>query len=1037
MVWRLPLLCSSTQVGRKRVPITGCSPLSIVNKSQRSVEPEEGGSPTVESLLANWLDGLGSDDAEAQDLARIIIQEAPVSLRDPLRERITELLDLSRLSATPSHYRAGEQLGPYLLTKKLGQGTTGAVWAAEDPEGRSVALKIIHPLYRSSPDGLRRLSVEVEAASRVHHPSLVGITGRFDEGGIFALVSDLVGAGRTLADELTQYREGEAQWDARIMVARLLNVVRGVSALHAAGILHLDLKPANLLIASDLSLKVGDFGLAKVLDDPSLTRTLQVLGTPAYMSPELARGNRRGADERSDVFALGAILFEALTLSRPFGSGSPASVMRSILDEEPAPIPRLLGGFTRSESRSLRSIVGRCLEKDPENRYPDAGALAQDLECALGGQPVAGLAMRRRLALVGRKYRRPALVGTVMVVLVAGAMIVANRQAALRGQAERALELTTNVIQVVGANVTEFNRDDVNRLVDDLRQMSGEEDIELELRSALVSSAGKLFCERGLLSAGLGLLELALGLEEDEHAANAHSRAHILLTDAYYRERIGDLEGAMVRQVRTAKLLSPLADEYSRQLRSEAVGYALVNSWTLGLPSGPVTELLGCQSVQDFEFLLSASKPNWQGEAKIQYLELLAVRLNVELEGITRGHLVQAGRAARRLEVLLGPEHHWVLDALSFDAWLSYKLGDHEVALGKYSALRVRAQNSAGIDDVRVALAEFGMGTSTIHLASAELAAQKDENHHLQGIRPLFESAVSRLTASAGPNSRLTLHARLNQAVGEGLCDRHANKQVLLKELLVDLEHNLPPSDPIRFTALRGLYETYQYQGRFEEAGELMAQRWRSYLDGLGPSLPLAFRDIHGHLRRWPLVSPGAHCSDLSNLIEAFVRACSTSPLAGAEEAALWVQAMADRIQAVRNGDPERVMELHEAASMPRLPMAWFETQWVPKNEVGELTMEKHVWKNRDVYTAGPTLYLSMALCRAGRLDEARASLAQLHPMEIDEPRRQYFIAQMAFAKARIMQAGGTPGGVEEILATSDGIEDLIPLMRAILSSDS
>jgi tetratricopeptide (TPR) repeat protein len=991
---------------------------------------------TVDSFLAAWLDGLESDDVEALDLARSIIREAPLPLQAPLRERIGELLELSRLTVTPSRYSAGERLGQYILTKKLGQGTTGTVWAAEDPEGRRVALKIIHPLYLSSSEGLRRLSVEVEAASRVHHPALVGLTGQLEEESVFALVTDLVGEGRTLADELTQCGEGEAQWHSRALVARLLDAVRGVSALHEANILHLDLKPANMLVADDMSLKVADLGLARMQDDPSLTRTIQVLGTPAYMSPELARGNRRGADKRSDVFALGAILFEILTLSRPFGSGSPAVVMRCILDEEPMPMPRILGEFSRSESRALRSIVGRCLEKDPEDRYPDAGALAQDLGRALGGQSVAGLATKRRLALIGRRHRRVALAGTLTVAMVGAAVIVANRQATLRGQAERALELATTITQVVGTGVRDFDQERVGSLVATLLEVAREEDVSLDLRRSLISSAGGLFCERGLLEDGLGLLELALGLEEEEQAADPHDRAHILLVDAYYRERIGDLEGAMTRQVRAARLLSPLPDEYSERLRVEALGYSWVNSWMLGMSGEAVAELLDGHSVQSLARDLKDAAPEWEKGPKVQYHELLAMRLKVQLEGVTPGLAGEAQKAVRRLEGFLGPDHHWVFDALAFDAWVSYKLGDHLVALRKYSNLKTRVEGFSGADDVRAAFAEFGMGTSTIHLASGELHDQTDEDYYLQRITPLFESAVSRLTAAVGPDSRLTLHARLNQAVGEGLCGRHEHKQTLIRDLLVDLDRCLLPSDPIRFTAYRGLYETYQYQGRFEEAGDLMAQRWRAYLDGLGAALPLAFRDIHDHLRRWPLVSPGAHCADLDNLIEAFVRACSTSPLEGAKEAADWVKAMADRTQAVREGDPERVLELREAARMPRLPMAWFETQWAPRDAVSASSVREYIWKNRNVETVSSLFVRSLALCRAGRLDEARASLARLDPMEADEHHRPSVKAQIAFAKARIMQAEGTPNGVDEILAASDGIEDSISLMRVILSHE-
>jgi hypothetical protein len=1005
-------------------------------QSQERPEQREGAQreeETVDSLLALWLDGLESDDVEPKVLARSIIQEAPESLRAPLEERIGELLELSRLTVAPSRYSAGEMLGSYVLTKKLGQGTTGTVWAAEDSDGHAVALKIIHPLYQSSPEGLMRLNVELEAASRVRHPALVGITGRLEEESAFVLVTALVGDGRTLADELTEYRKGEGHWDSRALVARLLNAMRGVGALHAAGILHLDLKPANILIANDRSLMVADFGLARIQDDASLTRTIQVLGTPAYMSPELARGDRRGADKCSDVFALGAILFEVLTLSRPFGSGTPAAVMHLILNEEPVPMPSILGGFSRSESRTLRSIVGRCLEKNSEDRYPDAGALARELEHALGGQPVVGMGIGRRLALISRRYRRAIIAGTVTVVMIAGALIGTKRQAELRERTEGALELATRMIHAVGTGVKGIDAQEVEQLVGALRQVHGEDDLSKNIRISLISSAGGLFCERGLTGEGLALIELALSIEDDQGTTDARERARLLTLHSYYKDRNGDLEGAMEDQVRAADLLSRFSDETSRLRRAESLAHAWVDNWMLGR-SG--SEILGDYAVQDLVLDLQNAIQDLGSDqsARAAYLELLVMHLQVELGGVVLGLAHNAQAATNTLESLLGPNHQWVLDALAFEGWVNYKLGEHSVALGRYSTLKTRVVSVFGDGDVRAALAEFGLATSTIHLASKELQLQDGGGGHLQRIQPLFESAVSRLTRSAGPDSRLTLHARLNQAVGEGLCGRHENKQALLVELLVDMDRCLFPSDPIRFTAYRGLYETYVYQGRFEEAGTLMAERWRAYIDGLGGALPIVFNDLSIYFRKWPLVCPGSYSADLNKLVEVFVLACRTSPLAGAKDAGDWVQAMADRIQAVRDGDPEGVSDLREAVRMPPLPTVWYETQWATLNDRGSSTMQEYIQENWNASAARPAFLQSLAFCRAGRLDEARASLARLDPMEEDEPFRAQIEAQRIFAKARIMQKEGTSSGVEEMLATSDGIGSYMPMMRSTLS---
>jgi hypothetical protein len=143
---------------------------------------------------------------------------------------------------------------------------------------------------------------------------------------------------------------------------------------------------------------------------------------------------------------------------------------------------------------------------------------------------------------------------------------------------------------------------------------------------------------------------------------------------------------------------------------------------------------------------------------------------------------------------------------------------------------------------------------------------------------------------------------------------------------------------------------------------------------------------------------------------------------------------MADRIQAVRDGDPEGVSDLREAVRMPPLPTVWYETQWATLNDRGSSTMQEYIQENWNASAARPAFLQSLAFCRAGRLDEARASLARLDPMEEDEPFRAQIEAQRIFAKARIMQKEGTSSGVEEMLATSDGIGSYMPMMRSTLS---
>jgi mono/diheme cytochrome c family protein len=191
-------------------------------------------------------------------------------------------------------------------------------------------------------------------------------------------------------------------------------LARATHAAHERGIVHRDLKPGNVMLAADGTLKIADFGLAKRMDDtPDLTRTGEVLGTPAYMAPEQAAGDRAAVGPATDVYAVGAILYELLAGRPPFAGDNPLEVLRQVADDEPIAPSRL----QTAVPRDLEAICLKCLEKSPARRYPSAQALADDLRRFLDGLPVVA----RRAGPVRRvlKYARRHPWRTVLIALAA------------------------------------------------------------------------------------------------------------------------------------------------------------------------------------------------------------------------------------------------------------------------------------------------------------------------------------------------------------------------------------------------------------------------------------------------------------------------------------------------------------------------------------------------------------------------------------------------------------------------------------------
>jgi tetratricopeptide (TPR) repeat protein len=391
----------------------------------------------------------------------------------------TALTDLT-CTACGSHFSLVDQsqatrmapplskMGRFELIERLGVGGFGSVWKARDKElDRTVAVKIPRAGAMTAEEQ-EKFFREARAAAQLRHPNIVSVHEVGRDGDSVYIVSDFV-RGVTLGDWLTgqQLTNREA--------AELCAKIAG--ALHHAhehGVVHRDLKPANIIIDGDGEPHLMDFGLAR-RDAGEITVTMdgQVLGTPAYMSPEQAQGEAHTADRRSDVYSLGVILFQLLTGERPF-RGNARMIMHQVINDE-APSPRKLNANIKKD---IETVTLKCLEKNPAKRYQTAQELAEELTRFLSGEPIQA----RPLGRVERAWRwtkrNPRVAGltasvAVLLVAVAAMSLVgfaiakrqqlvaeqsAAREAGLRALAEENLQLAEQAVDGYLTRVAEDAR---------------------------------------------------------------------------------------------------------------------------------------------------------------------------------------------------------------------------------------------------------------------------------------------------------------------------------------------------------------------------------------------------------------------------------------------------------------------------------------------------------------------------------------------------------------------------------------------------
>jgi formylglycine-generating enzyme required for sulfatase activity/tetratricopeptide (TPR) repeat protein len=348
---------------------------------------------------------------ELQGVAGFLAAQPEASDPSPIGAGASNtVVDPQRTEEAPGRVPAAPAVPGYEVLGELGRGGMGVVYRARHLAlNRVVALKMVLAGAHTGAEGLARFRSEARAVARLQHPHIVQIHEVGESGGLPFFALEFCAGGSL--DKTIQGSPRLPQEAARLVEA----LARAMHAAHERQVIHRDLKPANVLLVEDCTPKITDFGLAKLLDERQKTQTGALLGTPSYMAPEQTTGSNPEVGPATDVYALGAILYELLTGRPPFRAASDYETLLLVVQGEPVPPRRLYPKV----ARDLEAICLKCLEKKPAKRYASALALAEDLRRFQAGERIMARPAGRMEQVVKWAKRKPAAAGLCGVLLTA------------------------------------------------------------------------------------------------------------------------------------------------------------------------------------------------------------------------------------------------------------------------------------------------------------------------------------------------------------------------------------------------------------------------------------------------------------------------------------------------------------------------------------------------------------------------------------------------------------------------------------------
>ncbi|MEO6711027.1 MAG: serine/threonine-protein kinase [Planctomycetota bacterium] len=378
--------------------------------------------PEIKALLGEVLEGppeervrflaeCGHADAELKlEVLRLMESGSGATkfLEPPSNSAIEPPLRMISLAFT------GCSIGDYELLDELGRGSSGIVYRAKHQSlGRPAAVKILAHHLCASPQARERFRREAEAISKLRHEAVVSIFSFGEQSGAFYIAMELV-IGENLRDLIAQARafSDTGVSDPKIAASIVEGIARGLQHCHENGVIHRDIKPENVVLDDKHQPRLIDFGLAKDGALDGLTETGALAGTPHYMSPEQARALGSAIDARTDIYSLGVVLYELISLKRPFESSGPADLLHAIGHDD----PRHVAFSNPNVPPELAAVCMKAIAKRPQDRYATAAAMADDLRSFLSGKRIAA-----PLELGPRKARS---VATRPTSVVAGLVLV-------------------------------------------------------------------------------------------------------------------------------------------------------------------------------------------------------------------------------------------------------------------------------------------------------------------------------------------------------------------------------------------------------------------------------------------------------------------------------------------------------------------------------------------------------------------------------------------------------------------------------------
>jgi serine/threonine protein kinase/tetratricopeptide (TPR) repeat protein len=795
---------------------------------------------------------------------------APITATEPTGEETTAPDDTHRPPLRPIAEGPGTQIGPYKLREKIGEGGMGVVYLAEQekPVRRRVALKIIKP-GMDTEQVVTRFEAERQALALMDHPSIARVfdAGSTDTGRPYFVMELVKGV------PITEYCD-TVHLTPQDRLELFIPVCQAIQHAHQKGVIHRDVKPSNVLVTMQDGKpvpKIIDFGIAKAVEQRLTERSLftqhgTIMGTLEYMSPEQAEMSAMDVDTRTDVYALGVMLYELLTGSTPLErsrlrESAYAEILRRIREEDP-PKPSMRLSESRARLPSVAAqrrteparltklvrgeldwIVMKAIEKDRTRRYETANGLARDIERYLAGDPVeAGppsasyrlrkFASRHRLALV--------TAGAFAGLLAAAAAVstweavratAAERRAAAEAQRAIAAESTAREEAAKARAVNEFLTQDIltqaepaknsvedhvklldvlDRAADKVGQRFGDQpQVEAELRSTIAATYHGL----GAFARAEQQVRAQLEIERRLHGGESAEALGALGQLGHYRDHLGDSRAA-------ADLLRQAADGLSRRLGPDHPD-TLATRNNLAVAYFAAGRMSDAIALHEETLKLRTSKLGPHHPDTLTSRNNLATAYNSA--GRTADAIALHEETLRLMTSTLGPDHP---DTLTSRNNLAEAYGNAR-----------RMAEATAMHEQTLKLSKSKLGpehplslTVCSNLADAYLAAGRTAD-----AIPLLETALKGRTAKLGPDHPDTLASRNNLGNAYQSTRRTGEAIALLEESLERMTSKRGPDDPDTLTSRNNLATAYWRAGRLDRSVPLFEETLRLLSSKRGP----------------------------------------------------------------------------------------------------------------------------------------------------------------------------------------------------------